>query len=575
MRLLPLLLVIALAGRLSAQNPVSTVGTIPDQTFRATLGSTPIDLRNYFADDGVSGNAVQFKTVAGTFYVQLNAAAAPKTVANFLDYVNSGSFTNTLIHRSVPGFIIQGGGFFSNTTGTTFTNYNTVATFAPIALESSDTLLNSPGTIAMARTSDPNSATSGWFINTADNSTGLPPASSGGYAAFGTVIGSGMNVVNALAALPVLNGSVTVTSSSTSSNVVAVDSSSLPASFGYGWGLLGSYVTSVAGNQVFLNANANVTSTTTTQRATSLFGSPFAELPVQNNLAPDQTSSVNLSNLVTVSSVKSVFPSQPGAPALANFSAVSSNPGLVTATIRGSSLSLSAAQNLSGTAQITVTATDANGNFASQTAFNVTVQRNVADFNGDGENDFLCQNNVGQITAWHMNGAGVRTSWAWISTGPLGDWRVVGKGDFNNDGHTDILCQNNAGQITVWYMDGAGVRTSWAWISTGPLGDWRVVGTGDFNNDGNTDILCQNNLGQITVWYMDGAGARSSWAWISTGALGDWRVMGTGDFNNDGNTDILCQNNLGQINVWYMDGAGFRTSWAWISTGPLGDWRVR
>ena len=199
----------------------------------------------------------------------------------------------------------------------------------------------------------------------------------------------------------------------------------------------------------------------------------------------------------------------------------------------------------------------------------------AADFNNDGNADILCQNNIGQIIVWHMDGAGGRTDWAYLSSGPLGDWRVVGTGDFNNDGNTDILCQNNVGQITVWYMNGAGVRTSWAYISSGPLGDWRVVGTGDFNNDGNTDILCQNNVGQITVWYMNGAGVRTSWAYISSGPLGDWRVVGTGDYNSDGNTDILCQNNVGQINVWYMNGAGVRSSWAWISTGPLGDWRVR
>ena len=196
------------------------------------------------------------------------------------------------------------------------------------------------------------------------------------------------------------------------------------------------------------------------------------------------------------------------------------------------------------------------------------------DFNGDGNTDILCQNAAGQIIGWHMNGSGSRSSWAWISTGPLGDWKVVGKGDFNNDGNTDILCQNNAGQIVAWYMNGADGRSGWSWISTGPLGDWRVVGTGDFNNDGNADILCQNNAGQIIAWYMNGAGVRTNWAWISTGPLGDWRVVGTGDFNNDGNTDIICQNALGQIIVWYMNGAGVRTSWSWISTGPLGDWRV-
>ena len=199
----------------------------------------------------------------------------------------------------------------------------------------------------------------------------------------------------------------------------------------------------------------------------------------------------------------------------------------------------------------------------------------TADFNNDGNADILCQNAAGQIIVWYMNGADARSSWAWLSTGPLGDWKVVGTADFNNDGNTDILLQNAYGQIIVWYMNGTGGRTGWSWISTGPLGDWKVVGTADFNNDGNTDILCQNSIGQIIVWYMNGAGVRSSWAWLSTGPLGDWKVVGTADYNNDGNTDILCQNAAGQILVWYMNGAGARSSWAWISTGPLGDWRVR
>ena len=258
------------------------------------------------------------------------------------------------------------------------------------------------------------------------------------------------------------------------------------------------------------------------------------------------------------------FTAETGATVKVNGAPVSSGSGSIPVAL------------ITGTNVFTTVVTAPNG--VTTKTYTLTVTRTnwntSPDLNNDGNTDFLCQNNAGQIVAWHMNGAGGRTDWSWISTGPLGDWKVVGTGDFNNDGNTDILCQNSAGQITVWYMDGAGARTSWAWISTGPLGDWKVVGTGDFNNDGNTDILCQNNAGQITVWYMNGAGVRSSWAWISTGPLGDWRVVGTGDFNNDGNTDILCQNTAGQITVWYMNGAGVRNSWSWISTGPLGDWRV-
>ena len=588
MRLLaPLLvLVIALSGQLSAQSnldPITTVGTIPDKTIKATLGSGPIDLRSYFAVPSITGQVVQFTVpTVGSFNVEMNSAVAPNTVANFLAYVNANRFSGTLIHRSNPGYrIIQGGGYYPNTTGTNFTNYGNVVKNPVLAMEAGDTMPHSRGTIAMARVAgDLNSATSEWFINTQDNTSEWLPASAlnnSSYAAFGRVTGTGMTaVVDAIANVPVLGGKVTVITSSTTNTSVTVDASTVPPNFGPGWDLLGGQVLSFIGNFVTLNRNANATLTTPTAVDSSLYaGTVFDELPVLHNLA-STAGPVPLTELVKTTTVTVVplFPTSPTSGSVATFSAASSNPGLVKTTIRGSDLIITAGKNLSGSAQVTITATDSNGNSISQTAFNVTVQRTVADFNRDGNTDFLCQNNVGQIVGWYMDGAGSRSSWSYISTGPLGDWKVVGKGDFNNDGNTDILCQNNIGQIIVWYMDGAGVRTSWAYISTGALGDWRVVGTGDFNNDGNTDIICQNNIGQITVWYMNGAGVRTSWSYISSGPLGDWRVVGTGDFNNDGNVDILCQNSIGQITAWYMDGTGVRTSWSYISTGALADWRV-
>jgi peptidyl-prolyl cis-trans isomerase A (cyclophilin A) len=139
----------------------------------------------------MASTIVAFNTTLGSFNVSLDDAVASATVANFLQYVQSGAYSGTVVHRSVPGFVIQGGGFNAD--------FSALATMAPIAYEQG--LSNVRGTLAMARTSDLNSATSQWFINTANNLS-LDPAK---YAAFGTVLGEGMKVVDAIAALPIYN----------------------------------------------------------------------------------------------------------------------------------------------------------------------------------------------------------------------------------------------------------------------------------------------------------------------------------------------------------------------------------
>jgi peptidyl-prolyl cis-trans isomerase A (cyclophilin A) len=115
-------------------------------------------------------------------------------VANFLDYVKSGQYSGTIFHRVIPGFMIQGGGFTQS--------YAEKPTRAPIQLESRNGLKNVTGAIAMARTSDPDSATAQFFINTADNA-GLdyPGQDGNGYAVFGKVT-SGMDVVKKIEGTP-------------------------------------------------------------------------------------------------------------------------------------------------------------------------------------------------------------------------------------------------------------------------------------------------------------------------------------------------------------------------------------
>ena len=136
---------------------------------------------------------IRFTTNMGVFDVELNEAAAPKTCENFLSYVRSGFYNGTIFHRVISGFMIQGGGFEPG--------LKQKQTKAPIENEANNGLKNDKYTIAMARTNEPHSATSQFFINMADNDflNHTSPTSRGwGYAVFGKVV-SGTDVIDAIA----------------------------------------------------------------------------------------------------------------------------------------------------------------------------------------------------------------------------------------------------------------------------------------------------------------------------------------------------------------------------------------
>lgn len=136
---------------------------------------------------------IRFTTNMGVFDVELNEAAAPKTCENFLSYVRSGFYNGTIFHRVISGFMIQGGGFEPG--------LKQKQTKAPIENEANNGLKNDKYTIAMARTNEPHSATSQFFINEADNDflNHTSPTSRGwGYAVFGKVV-SGTDVIDAIA----------------------------------------------------------------------------------------------------------------------------------------------------------------------------------------------------------------------------------------------------------------------------------------------------------------------------------------------------------------------------------------
>jgi len=295
----------ALAAVLRAQSTVpAPTQPIPGQTLAAGTSSVTLDLKNYFSVPGVSGQIAQFDTVLGKFDAELLANDAPKTVQNFLNYVNNGRFANTFFHRSVSGFVIQAGGFVLSGN-----NVNAVATDAPVQNEYK--LSNLRGTIAMAKLGPPtgqsptpdtiNSATSQWFVNLADNSATLNNQN-GGFTVFARVLGTGMTVADAIAAVRVYNA--------------------------------------------------------------SSFNNAFTEIPLlHGSLTPD--------DLVVVRSIKVVplFRATSGDDAFVSFAATSSNPGIATAAVNGTQLVVNVLA--SGSAIITVRATDVNGNMTA-TSFTVT-----------------------------------------------------------------------------------------------------------------------------------------------------------------------------------------------------------
>ena len=142
---------------------------------------------------------VKLATSAGDIVVELAPEKAPKTVANFLQYVNDKHYDGTVFHRVIDGFMVQGGGFTAD--------MRQKPTRAPVPLEASNGLKNAKYTIAMARTGDPNSATSQFFINVKDNAMLDAPNPDGyGYTVFGKVV-SGADVVDKIRAVQTGNKS--------------------------------------------------------------------------------------------------------------------------------------------------------------------------------------------------------------------------------------------------------------------------------------------------------------------------------------------------------------------------------
>lgn len=202
-----LFILIALVGvSLRAQSTLpAATQALPARSLAAGAGALTIDLKNYFTLPNVTGQIAQIDTVRGKFNIELLAGDAPKTVTNFINYVNRGAYNRTLFHRSVPGFVIQAGGF------TLPEGSNNIATIsADPSVVNEFKVPNTRGTLAMAKTAaGPNTATNQWFVNLADNRSNLDNQN-GGFTVFARVLGTGMTVPDNIAALPFFDVSATL-----------------------------------------------------------------------------------------------------------------------------------------------------------------------------------------------------------------------------------------------------------------------------------------------------------------------------------------------------------------------------
>lgn len=209
-----LLGLIASASDTVAQNLSPTVSkTLPNLTIYTNGPTRSIDLTDFFRDQDLTP-AIRMTTVFGPIDVALYQRQKPITANNFLRYVDNGKYfmtdattklqASSFIHRSVPGFVIQGGGFIGTVnSANTAIQPTAVAPYA--AIQNEPGISNKRGTIAMAKLgTDANSATSQWFINLADNGTNLD-AQNGGFAVFGSVINGGMDIADRIANLPTYN----------------------------------------------------------------------------------------------------------------------------------------------------------------------------------------------------------------------------------------------------------------------------------------------------------------------------------------------------------------------------------
>ncbi len=514
---------------------------------------------------GAEATTVRFQTNKGNIDINLFDADEPITVANFLAYVNSNSYNNSFVHRSEPGFVIQGGGYlWSDAVG-----YTAILTNAPIVNEFKPAHSNVRGTIAMAKLSgDPNSATSQWFINLADNSSSLD-TTNGGYTVFGQVTTAGMATVDAIAALnpypfggvfnevPVINytgGNVT------SANLVMVQSASVISS-------------------------APAQGTKLAPGVIDIDGTGKQNILVRKN---DNTQ-MQVARYNTSTS-KFVFTAQ-------------DDPG--------PNFRLVAAADLDGNGKSDLVFLDTTMSPVADIRIWPDFKRSgeklwrqvkpawdaqvVGDLDGDGNADITWRyladdpRDTGVSYIWFYNGTNapvVRKR----GGAPL-SWTLLGAGDFNSDGAADMVYISPDKQIRVLMATGS--RTCANVSADNVPAGYTPLKIADFTKSGRGDIFMRNlATGQNTIRVMTSAGftlppytgnpddpnASCTSTALSLTSVNfnfpltdvSWKFYAAGDFDGDGYTDIVWLRPDGTLTLWLMNPSSVPSVVDNAGTAPAG-----
>ncbi len=464
------------------KTPISDILTLP------TAADSVISLFDYFDDPLTTGLTARFELEntslgGGITHVLLYdqpGSGAPVSVQNFVNYVNDGDYVNSIIHRSIPNFVVQGGGFIVNDLANNLQTPNnaifSVPTDAPIQNEFSAARSNTRGTIAFAKIGgDPNSATSQWFFNLKDNSASLN-SQNDGFTVFGEVISEAdLVAVDAIAALPRFD--------------------------------------------------------------VSRVNGAFAEIPI----IFDDPSSLLITrdeNFVRYKSI-TVFQQEELSFAIAQ----NSNPNLINAKIENNQLILDYLPKKIGSTSITLRATNLQGNAVEQT-FLIQVQNPtvLTDFNGDYQSDFLLrspQGGAAQVVA--LDRTQIQQIQQVGPTIQDANWQIQGSGQFNGDAIADWVWRNQkTGQTLLWLMD-AEQRPTAMVLPSVTDGAWQIHGTGDFNQDDQSDLIWYNReTGAAVLWYIS-EGQQTDKVPFQLGSVTGKTIVGSGDFDQDGTFELLWQ----------------------------------
>jgi len=231
---------------------------------------------------------------------------------------------------------------------------------------------------------------------------------------------------------------------------------------------------------------------------------------------------------------------------------------------------------------------EVNGTFQPATDYTYKCKIGIGDFNGDGYQDLVWQDNsTGQVSVNYYDGMPDITyiGWKWLnSTDQASGWVLVGAADFDGNGVPDLVWEYMpTGQVSVNYYGGPGGATllGWNWLNKTGSPGWTVVAVADMNNDGVPDLIWQDNAtNQVTVNYYGGAGGATltGWNWLKNpGAAAGWRVVAAADFDGNGTPDLVWQYApTRQVSVNYYGGAGGATylGWAWLNEAGSPGWTV-